>query len=66
VKKPTRKLPPVIPAPPELLAKMQRLFAQPPVSFEEMKAQTDMVLKGRTDASESKPESPSGRLRKAG
>ena len=43
---PRKKIHPVIPAPPELLAKMQRLFAQPPVSFEVMKAQTDAVLKG--------------------
>ena len=43
-KRATKSLPPVIPAPPELLAKMQRLFARPPVSFEVAKAQTDLVL----------------------
>ena len=50
-KPPQKKLPRVISAPPELLAKMQRLFAQPPVSFEVMKAQTDAMLKDRNDAS---------------
>ncbi len=61
-----KKLPPVIPASPELRAKMQRLWAQPPVSFEVMKAQTDAVLKGRSEENESRPEPQNGRLRKAG
>lgn len=65
-KKTTRELPPVIVAPPELLAKMQRLSERPPVSFEVAKAQTDLMLKGRTEENENRPEQRSGHWRKAG
>lgn len=64
-KQPANPLPKVIPAPPELLATMQKIFAKPPVSFEVAKAQTDRVLADRNGTNESKAAPPSGRLRKA-
>jgi hypothetical protein len=44
----TPKYRPVIEAPAEFQAKMQRLFAQPPVSFEQALAQTQAVLRTRS------------------
>jgi len=48
MKKP-QKLPPVIPAPPELVEKMQRLSELPPLTSEQMRAQVDAQLRTRND-----------------
>lgn len=65
MKKKLKQLPPVIPAPPELLEAMRRLSELPPLSFEQMKAQVDASLRQRNGSMKNNDARSSGRVRKA-
>jgi len=64
-KKPQPKLPPVIPAPKSLRDAMRRLSQGPPISSAEAKAQTEAVLRIRSEIESNSSALKSGRARKA-
>ena len=60
-----KKLPPVIPAPPELKQAMRRFSEKRGITFEQAKAQVDAQLRSRNDSIESNTVPSSGRAHRA-